>query len=40
MSKYIWLLKEDQITSKIRWSIVEKVYDRTKISFCPLLTIR
>ena len=36
LSKYIWLLKEDQITSRIRWSIVEKVYGRTKINYCPL----
>ena len=36
LSKYIWLLKENQITSTIRWSIVEKVYGRTKINFCPL----
>ena len=36
LSKYIWSLKEDQITSTIRWSIVEKVYHRTKINFCPL----
>ena len=36
LSKYIWLLKEDKITSRIRWSIVEKVYGGTKINFCPL----
>ena len=36
LSKYIWLLKEDQITSRIRWSVVEKVYGRTKINFCQL----
>ena len=33
---YIWSLKEDQITSRIRWSIVEKVYGRKKPNFCPL----
>ena len=36
LSKHIWLLKEDQITSRIRWSFAEKVYVRTKINFCPL----
>ena len=36
LSKYIWLLKEDRIASRIRWSIVEKVYGSTKINFCPL----
>ena len=29
-------LKEEQIISRIRWSIVEKVYGKTKIDFCPL----
>ena len=36
LSKYIWSLKEDQTTFRIRWSLVEKVYSRTKINFCPL----
>ena len=36
LSKYIWLLKEDQITSRIRLSIVEKVFGGTKINFYPL----
>ena len=36
LSKYIWLLKEDQITSKTTWSMDEKVYGRTKINYCPL----
>ena len=37
LSKYIWSLKEDdQITSRISCSIVEKVYGRTKNNFCPL----
>ena len=27
---------EEQITSRISWSIVEKVYGRIKINFCPL----
>ena len=31
----MWLLKEDQILSIIRWPIVEKVYRVTKITFCP-----
>ena len=30
LSKYIWPVKEDQMMSKIRCSIVEKVYDRKK----------
>ena len=33
--KYIWSLKEYQM-SRSRWSIVEKVYGRTKINFCTL----
>ena len=28
--------KKGQIKSRIRWSIVEKVYGRTNIDFCPL----
>ena len=31
----MWLLKEDQIMSRIRWSINE-IYGRTKINFCPI----
>ena len=34
--KYIWLLKNNQITSKIRCLIVEKVYSRPRIRFWPL----
>ena len=34
LSKHTWSLKEDQIMSRIRWSIVEKVHGRTKINFC------
>ena len=33
LSKYMWWLKEEQIISRIRWSVVEKVYGKTKI--CP-----
>ena len=40
LSKYMWSLKEDQIMSTIIWSIVEKVYGRTKINFCPLCLTR
>ena len=29
-------LKVEQIMSKIRWSIVEKVHGSTKTKFCPL----
>ena len=36
LSKYILPLKEDQIMSRMRWSVVEKVYGRTEINFCPL----
>ena len=36
LSKYLWLLKKGQIMSRIRWSVVEKVYGRTNINFCPL----
>ena len=40
LSKYMWSLKDDQIMSTIIWSIVEKVYGRTKINFCPLRLTR
>ena len=36
LSKYIWLLKEEEIMPRIRWPIVEKVCGKTKIDFCPL----
>ena len=32
----MWLLKEEHTMSKIRWSIVEKVYGKTKMNFCSL----
>ena len=28
--------KEEQIMTRIRWSVVERVYGQTKICFCPL----
>ena len=34
--KYIWSLKDEQIMSRIKSSIVEKVYNITKINFCSL----
>ena len=34
--KYMWSLKEDQITSRIRRWIVEKVYGWKKPNFCSL----
>ena len=36
LSKYMWSLKEEQITSEIRWLIVEKQCGQTKINFRPL----
>ena len=33
---YICLFKENQITSRIRWTVLEKVFGRTKINHCPL----
>ena len=35
LSKCMWWLKEEQIISRIRWSVVEKVYGKRKIYFCP-----
>ena len=32
----MWSLKEEQITSEIRWLIVEKQCGQTKINFRPL----
>ena len=32
----MWSLKENQIMSRIRYSIVEKVYGRAKVNFCLL----
>ena len=34
--KYMWPFKEQQVMPRIRWSIVEKLYGKTKINFCPL----
>ena len=36
LSKYIWSLKDVKIPYSIKWSIVEKVYGKTKIHCCPL----
>ena len=36
LSKCMWSLKEYQVMSRIRRSVVEKVYGKTKINFCPL----
>ena len=36
LSKYIWSLKDAKIPYSIKWSIVEKVYGKTKIDRCPL----
>ena len=33
----MWSFKDEQIMSRIRWPIVEKVYDKTKVNFCLLL---
>ena len=36
LSKYIWSLKDAKMSYSIKWSIVEKVYGKTKINRCPL----
>ena len=36
LSKYIWSLKDAKISYSIKWSIVERVYGKTKIDRCPL----
>ena len=33
LSKYMWSVKEDQIMSRIRWSVVEKVLVEQKLIF-------
>ena len=39
LAKYIWSLKDAKIPYSIKWSIVEKVYRKTKIDRCPLCLI-
>ena len=34
LSKYIWGLKETGINPILKWSIVEKIYSNTKITYC------
>ena len=36
LSKYVWKLKDDDITPIISWSIVAKVYSKTKVNYCKL----
>ena len=36
LSKYIWDSKDRRINSKVKWSIVEKIYSNTKINYCKL----
>ena len=36
LSKYMCSLNKEQIMCRIRWSILKKVYVKTKINFCPL----
>ena len=36
LSKYIWSLKDAGTSYTINWSVVAKVKDNTKISYCPL----
>ena len=36
LSRIMRSLKEEQIMSRIRWSIVEEVYGKSKNNFCPL----
>ena len=34
--KYIWALKETGINPTVKWSIVEKIYNNTRINYCKL----
>ena len=36
MSKYIWQLKESDISSDNSWEIIAQVYSNTRIKFCVL----
>ena len=36
VSKFIWKLKDDNISPVIEWSIVRKVLSKTKLNFCKL----
>ena len=36
LSKYIWQLKDANITPIVTWKVVAKVFSDTKINFCKL----
>ena len=36
MSKYIWELKESNISHELSWEIIAQVYSNTRINFCVL----
>ena len=36
MPKYIWQLKDINITPTVTWKVVAKVFSDTKINFCKL----
>ena len=36
LSKYIWQLKESDISPEISWEIIAQVYSNTRINFCVL----
>ena len=36
LSKYIWQLKESDISPEISWEIIDQVYSNTRINFCVL----
>ena len=36
LSKYIWELKDANISPEIEWSIVTKVLSKTQLNFCKL----
>ena len=36
LSKYIWELKDKDITPSIKWKIVSKVISKTRVNFCKL----
>ena len=40
LSKYVWKLKDTNISSAIEWSIVTKLLSKTQLNFCKLCLIK
>ena len=36
LSKYIWLLKDNNITPQFTWEMIAQVYANTRVNFCVL----